>query len=75
MAQDVTTIVTRLEAEQRKCFYQNLGKLKILVDQRWDHKKPNPAWMEIEDAFAELRSDFVTWQAFKAALDIQREED
>lgn len=70
---DMLDIVTMQEHQGKKRFYEELVKHRSLIEQKYDQTKSDPAWMEIEESFLELKDAYVTWQAFKASLDIYRD--
>ena len=71
---DMLDIVKKQERDGKFRFYTELAKHRKLVDIKYDQTTSDPAWMEIEESFQELKDAFITWQAFKAALDIYRDE-
>lgn len=68
-------IVSRQAADHKKLFYTELCKFRKLINQKWDQKEEDPAWMEIKESWEELQDAYITWQAFLASLDIFHDED
>lgn len=71
---DMLEIVTKQERDGKVRFYTELAKHRKLIDKKYDQTSSGPCWMEIEESFLELKDAFVTWEAFKASLDIYRDE-
>lgn len=71
---DMLEIVRKQEHDGMIRFYTELANHRQLINRYYDYESSNPAWAQVEESFLELKDAFITWQAFKAALDMARDK-